>query len=56
MGNRNRDLLIHDIIVDLMEEDLLNLADYVKFEAIKKTTDIIEHRLEDYKLIKGDII
>lgn len=56
MESRGRDLLIHDIIVDLMEEELLNLEDYSKFDAIKKTTNIIELRLEDYKLIKGEII
>lgn len=56
MKYQNRDLLIHDIVVELLEEDLLNTVDYTKFEAIRQTQQIIEHKLEDYKLVQGDMI
>lgn len=55
-GVQMRRELAEQIVNDCYDNDLINTADYTNpATALKAFTDILLHRLEDYKLIRGEV-
>ena len=55
-GVQMRRELAEQIVNDCYDNDLINTADYANpATALKAFTDILLHRLEDYKLIRGEV-
>ena len=52
----SRKELFQGIVKELAEADLLNVHDYCIDSAREESELIIAHALEDYQLIKGDIL
>ena len=48
--------LAEQIAADCYDNDLINTNDYSNpTDALKDITEIILHRLEDYRIVRGDI-
>lgn len=51
------DEIAQRIITDLLDNDLLNEYDAADMESLCNTVkNIIEHRLDDYIIVKGEIV
>lgn len=53
---QNRSEIYERIFEELVDNDLINLEDYAQEQAKKVVFDILENRLKDYHIIKGELL